>query len=98
MITSTATAESPLLFAEDPDMSERIIAAPAGGVFQLRPPEVITSEGEIVHSGQVLGAIERNTGAVEVVSPHTGFLMGLLALPGERVRPQQPLAWVRVLA
>jgi biotin carboxyl carrier protein len=35
---------------------------------------------------------------VTVVSPHTGFLMGLLALPGERVRDGQPLAWVRVLS
>jgi hypothetical protein len=34
--------------------------------------------------------------SVPVTSPHTGFLMGLLALPGERVRSSQPLAWVRV--
>jgi biotin carboxyl carrier protein len=37
-------------------------------------------------------------GDVPVTSPHTGFLMGLLALPGERVRADQPLAWVRVLS
>jgi hypothetical protein len=35
-------------------------------------------------------------GSVAVTSAHTGFLMGLLALPGERVRADQPLAWVRV--
>jgi biotin carboxyl carrier protein len=83
--------------AEDPHIPERIIAAPAAGVFVLHPPETVTGEGEIVEAGQVLGTIERNTGSCEVVSPHTGFLMGLLALAGERVRPDQPLAWVRAL-
>jgi predicted deacylase len=84
--------------AEDLCVPERLIAAPAAGVFRLLPPEVVTSEGEIVQAGQVMGAIDRNAGAVDVVSPHTGFLMGLLALPGERVRDGQPLAWVRVLS
>jgi biotin carboxyl carrier protein len=84
--------------AEDLHVPERLIAAPAAGVFNLLPPDVVTSEGEIVQTGQVMGSIERNAGAVTVVSPHTGFLMGLLALPGERVRDGQPLAWVRVIA
>jgi biotin carboxyl carrier protein len=82
--------------AEDLHVPERLIAAPAAGVFTLLPPDVITSEGEIVQAGQTMGYIERNAGQVTVVSPHTGFLMGLLALPGERVRDGQPLAWVRV--
>lgn len=82
--------------AESPQVLERIITAPAAGEFTVLPPDVVTSEGEVVHAGQVVGTIDRNSGPVDVVSPHTGFLMGLLALPGERVRPQQPLAWVRV--
>ena len=84
--------------AEDLHVPERLIAAPAAGVFTMLPPDVVTSEGEIVQAGQVMGSIERNAGAVNVVSHHTGFLMGLLALPGERVRDGQPLAWVRVIA
>jgi biotin carboxyl carrier protein len=84
--------------AEDLCVPERLIAAPAAGVFRLLPPDVVTSEGEIVRSGQVMGSIERNAGPIDVVSPHTGFLMGLLAHPGERVRVGQPLAWVRVLS
>jgi biotin carboxyl carrier protein len=84
--------------AEDLRVPERLIAAPAAGTFTLLPPDLITSEGEVVHAGQQLGAIERNAGEVPVVSPHTGFLMGLLALPGERVRHGQPVAWVRVLS
>lgn len=86
------------LHAEDLRVPERIIAAPVAGTFNLLPPDVVTSEGEIVRAGQELGTIERNAGLVPVVSPHTGFLMGLLALPGERVRDGQPLAWVRVLS
>lgn len=83
--------------AEDIHILERIVAAPASGVFTLLPPDVVTSEGEIVQEGQALGAIQRNAGEVAVVSAHTGFLMGLLAMPGERVRDGQPLAWLRVL-
>lgn len=80
--------------AESPQVLERVITAPAAGAFSLLP----TAEGQSVEAGQVVGTIDRNSGQMDVVSPHTGFLMGLLALPGERVRPQQPLAWVRVLA
>lgn len=91
------TPENVGVLAEDPHVPERVIAAPVAGVFTPQPPEVITAEGEIVRRGQVLAMIERNSGAVEVTSPHTGFLMGLLALPGEHVRAHQPLAWIRTL-
>ena len=87
-----------VLYAEDIHVPERLIAAPAAGVFRSYPPEVVTSEGEIVRAGQVLGTIEATGQAVPVTSPHTGFLMGLLAHPGERVRTSQPVAWVRVIA
>lgn len=84
--------------AEEVHVPERLIAAPAAGVFRAAPPEVVTAEGEIVHAGQVMGTIEVTDGDVAVTSAHTGFLMGLLAVPGERVRAEQPLAWVRVVA
>ena len=84
------------IHAEDLHVPERLIAAPAAGVFHAAPPETVTTEGEIVEVGQVLGSIEAMGESVPVTSPHTGFLMGLLALPGERVRSAQPLAWVRV--
>jgi biotin carboxyl carrier protein len=84
------------IHAEDLHVPERLIAAPAAGVFHAAPPETVTTEGEIVEVGQVLGSIEAMGESVPVTSPHTGFLMGLLALPGERVRSSQPLAWVRV--
>ncbi len=84
------------MHAEDLHVPERLIAAPTAGVFRTAPPETVTSEGEIVQAGQVLGSIEAMGETIPVTSPHTGFLMGLLAFPGERVRSAQPLAWVRV--
>jgi biotin carboxyl carrier protein len=101
-----------VICAEEVHVPERLIAAPTAGVFHAAPPDVVTAEGEIVHAGdyaasitgeivhagQVVGSIEVTDGSVSVTSAHTGFLMGLLALPGERVRADQPLAWVRVVA
>ncbi|HEX2564542.1 MAG TPA: biotin/lipoyl-containing protein [Acidimicrobiales bacterium] len=94
-LTAITSYDEPI--AEDLDVLERLIAAPAAGVFRAAGPEVVTAEGEIVYSGQQMGTIEVTDGTVPVTSPHTGFLMGLLALPGERVRADQPLAWVRVV-
>jgi len=94
-LTASPSYDEPI--AEDLHVLERLIAAPAAGVFRAAAPEVVTTEGEIVYSGQHMGTIEVTDGTVPVTSPHTGFLMGLLALPGERVRADQPLAWVRVV-
>jgi biotin carboxyl carrier protein len=94
-LTANPAYDEPI--AEDLHVPERLIAAPAAGVFRAAAPEVVTAEGEIVYSGQHMGTIEVTDGTVPVTSPHTGFLMGLLALPGERVRADQPLAWVRVV-
>jgi biotin carboxyl carrier protein len=97
-VESPHLVDDPAVSAEEVHVPERLIAAPAAGVFRAAAPDVVTTEGEIVHAGQVVGAIEVTGGEVTVTSAHTGFLMGLLALPGERVRAEQPLAWVRVVA
>lgn len=81
--------------AEAASIVERLIVAPAGGILRLRPPQTVTAEGEVVGCGQVIGTIERTIGPVDVVSVHDGFMMGLLARPGERVRHHQPVAWLR---
>lgn len=83
------------IHAEDLHVPERLIAAPAAGVFRSVSDDM-TGAGEIVHEGQVVGTIEITGDTVPVTSPHAGCLMGLLAYPGERVRSAQPLAWVRV--
>jgi multidrug efflux pump subunit AcrA (membrane-fusion protein) len=91
----TAVLYSPQ--GDDLRLAERLIVAPVAGVFRPHPPEVITAEGEIVHDGQSLGLIDGPGQSVDVVSFATGYLMGMLAEPGQRVRPGQPVAWLRAL-
>ena len=77
---------------------ERVIVAPALGVFSPLPPETVTTEGELVRVGQTIGVVESSGVPTPVRSPFTGFLMGLLASNGERVREGEPVAWLRVVA
>jgi biotin carboxyl carrier protein len=77
------------------DVLERVVVAPAAGLFCALPPRVVTTEGEIVMRGQAVGAVDGPGGSVRVESPFTGFLMGILAEPGQRVREGEPVAWLR---
>jgi len=79
---------------DDVQMHARLVVAPIAGLFRPYPPEHVTSEGEILREGQVVGVVEGLGRRVEVVSFFTGFFMGLLAESGERVRPGQPVAWL----
>ncbi len=95
---------------EELEVPERVILAPAVGVFQPLGPDEATAtededgieaegvtEGEMVTEGQVVGVVEARGQAHPVRSAFTGFLMGMLAHPGERVREGQPVAWMRVV-
>jgi biotin carboxyl carrier protein len=84
-----------VLPGEHLDVLERVVVSPATGTFTALPPQIVTTEGEIVRRGQPVGVIHGPGGAVDVESPFTGFLMGILALPGERVREGEPVAWLR---
>ncbi len=94
------------LHGEELQVRERVILAPALGVFKpvgpepadddLREGEVVT-EGEMITEGQVVGVVEARGTAHPVRSAFTGFLIGMLAHPGERVREGQPVAWLRVV-
>ena len=86
---------------EDLEVSERVILAPAVGVFQPvagadQTVEVGGRQEQAVNEGEVVGVIEARGQAVPVRSAFTGSLMGMLAHPGERVREGQPVAWLRV--
>jgi biotin carboxyl carrier protein len=76
---------------------ERVVVAPSVGVFRPQAPETLTTEGEIVQAGQILGVIEASGDDIAVASPFTGWLMGMLAVQGERVREGQPICWLRTL-
>ena len=83
---------------EDLMVLERVIVAPTVGVFRPLPPETVTSEGEVVATGQVVGMVEGSGTSTPVRSAFSGFLMGLLAHDGQRVREGEPVAWLRVVA
>jgi biotin carboxyl carrier protein len=57
----------------------------------------VTTEGEIVRAGQLLGVVESSGDELPVRSPFTGWQMGMLAVDGERVREGQPICWLRTL-
>ena len=77
---------------------ERVVVAPTRGVFSPLDPACVTTEGELVEAGQVIGTIESSGNNIQVLSPFTGFLMGMLAHEGERLREGEPVAWLRVVA
>jgi biotin carboxyl carrier protein len=77
---------------------ERVVLAPTAGRFRSLPPDAMTTEGEIVVAGQAIAVVECGGDHSPVTSQHTGFLMGLLAAHGERVRAGQPVAWLRTVA
>jgi biotin carboxyl carrier protein len=95
-ITTEESRMPEAVAAEDLVVPERIVCAPSAGVFNPAPPATVTTEGEIVYAGQVVGSIDGPGSSTAVVSPFTGFFMGMLAHTGERVRAAQPVLWVRV--
>lgn len=77
------------LQAEDVHVLERLVTAPRAGTFV---PARLADAAIVV--GQAVGVVLSTGEEHEVRSPFAGTLMGLLALPGERVRPGQPVAWL----
>jgi biotin carboxyl carrier protein len=73
---------------------ERVVVAPSRGVFT----PIDADEGGLVEAGQTIGTIESSGTAVDVRSPFTGYLMGMIASAGERLREGEPVAWLRVAA
>ena len=82
---------------------ERVIVAPAVGVFHPLPVDggnaidlTDAVDGTVVTAGQAIGVIEGPGSSTPVRSPFGGFLIGMLARAGERVREGQPVAWLRL--
>ena len=73
---------------------ERMVISPCAGVFEPIAGAVTAScrgRGSALEVGTVVGSVNGH----EVRSPFAGRFMAMLALPGERVRPGQPVAWLR---
>ena len=73
---------------------ERVIVAPASGRF--RPADEAVPQGDALDMQQVIGFVDGVGHSTPVRSPFKGFLMGLMAHAGERVREGQPVAWLRL--
>jgi hypothetical protein len=84
------------LHADELRVPMRLIVAPATGMFRPLTPDAGAAGGLALTTGDPIGVVERPADEVAVVSCHDGLLMGLLVLPGERVRECQPVAWLRV--
>jgi [acyl-carrier-protein] S-malonyltransferase len=85
--------------------SERVVVAPAAGVFAPDPglaapgPGGLTAAGGSENSGDVevgVGVLLGHVGDNEVRTPFAGQVVGFMAHAGERVVTGQPLAWLRV--
>ena len=69
---------------------ERVIVAPAAGVFEPVP----TTRGSAIRRGQVVGHVRCGDQRVEITSPFDGQAQGVFAWPDERVRRFQPVLWM----
>lgn len=80
--------------AEEVDLVDRLIVAPVAGAFFPDFTEVTSECPGVVAIGDEVGVVVQTGEKHPVTSPFTGRLMQLLALPGERVRQYQPVAWI----
>lgn len=80
--------------SESVAINERVVVAPSPGRFRPLPPETFTTEGEWVEPGGVLAQIDLNGTVIPVASPHRGWVMGMLAVPGQPVREGEALFWI----
>jgi biotin carboxyl carrier protein len=77
-----------------PDIRERVVVSPSVGRFWPLPPEIFTAEGEWVEPGVVLAEIDLDGRKVPVKSSFRGWVVGMLALPGQPVVTGEALFWI----
>lgn len=93
-LASGVHLQPPVHEGEHLHVHERLVVSPTTGVFEPEPPsDSATAEGEAIGVGGLLGRVADT----EVRSPFAGWLMGMMAMPGERVVVGQPIAWLRAL-
>jgi biotin carboxyl carrier protein len=85
------------VIAEDIDVPERLVIAPVAGMFFPAFTEVSAEHPGMVAVGDEIGVVVQTGEKHPVTSSFTGRVMGMLAMPGERVRTHQPVAWLSIL-
>lgn len=76
-------------------MAERLVIAPCAGRFVPLPPQTFTTEGEWVEEGQTVAEIHVGKEVVPAVSAFSGWLMGMLVVPGQPVSENEALFRIR---
>jgi biotin carboxyl carrier protein len=71
-----------------------LVISPCNGRFVPLPPEIFTCEGEWVEVGTRLALIQQGDRAVEVISSFRGWVMKMMALPGQPVKEADALFWI----
>ncbi|MDQ4143388.1 MAG: hypothetical protein M3198_06535 [Actinomycetota bacterium] len=88
------TSEETVDVSPLPAMRERLVVAPCKGRFVPLPPDALVAEGEWVGAGQKVGEVVNGGEPEPVRSAFNGWLMGMLALPGQPVREGEALFWI----
>jgi [acyl-carrier-protein] S-malonyltransferase len=89
-VTQVSPPSSSVHEGEHLFVAERLIVAPAAGVFA---PATGVVDGTRIEVGTVIGHI----GDIEVRSPFAGILQNFIAHSGERLALREPVAWMRTL-
>ena len=79
---------------DDTRIDVRLVVAPVAGTFRPAPVGEVTTEGEIIQAGGLVGYVDGPGASEPATSFCAGFLVRLLVEPGERVRAGTPLAWL----
>jgi biotin carboxyl carrier protein len=66
-------------------INERLVISPCSGRFVPLPPKLFTTEGEWIEEGDSIAEIHTGQEKVPVVSIFSGWVMGMLAVPGQPV-------------
>jgi biotin carboxyl carrier protein len=94
--TTQEGAGSDLPVGETLSVPERVIVAPARGVFHRLDDHVPMNAGDLVNRGDAIGIVQSLRVSIPIQSPFEGLLVAILASEGQRLRPGQPVAWLRV--
>jgi biotin carboxyl carrier protein len=95
MTEPALTQTQPMPSGETLAVPERIIVAPATGVFHRLEGDGHIVGGNPVGQGDVIGVVRSLGTSSPVQSPFQGLLVGMLVSDGQRVRRGQPIAWLR---
>lgn len=85
---------SDVTLSEGAPIRERVVIAPCSGRFTPLPPEAFATEGEWVEAGQRVAEIRSPERLVPVFCSFRGWMMGMLALPGQPVHQGDALFWI----